>query len=837
MQKDNTRSEGSITGQLSELLEKEELSMFPNIKIHILSQSHIDLSWHWNDDEALEMVRKTFEGHLDLLDKYPDFTFMQSQLSVYKWIEEYYPDLFARVTDMIKAGRWIVVGGQWVEPAEQIISSESMARQLVMGQLYSKEKFGVFSTVGWSPDDGGHDPAKPQLFKSAGINAFIFKRPREKIFKLPQIPFLWEGLDGTKIVALRNNNKGIGLPQVSEGYIIEKDQTQLSALVRLNKEKNISHICAALGVGDTGGVNHYQDLEYIQKCEVFYSTPTAFFAEINKNTDKLETVKGTLPTMFTGTFTTHQDYKQFNRQVEDALYDCEVLNVISWLGGNGFKSSFKDVWEKLLFNQFHDIAWGATTTNVDDAVLVDLKYCKRKLKKIRDKLSIGIGRNCKFTEEVGAVNWIVFNTLPWEREGIVAFEFESGLHSLNNGQLGLFDQQNNYLGEIIRRGSPRIKQNFRTEPVMAKVPKIPGCGHKTFKIKNIPTKNSTFPAQLSVINNNYFYIEMNPATGGIRSLFDKTLNRELIKQGEDICLWKIYEEGCYNLEYGVKHKAWELGCTGKVDMAKKISVPELVESNSIYNMIRSEHCFGQSVFKQKIFVYNDMPLIEVQVEVDWHELETLARLEFPLAFDDVEIIADTQFGSKKIKAEGEEFAARNWVALQSTKDNFGVAIFNDSIYGHSCTGSNLRLSVIRSSTYPSECSDKGSFKFRYAIVPFKGDVTEAKIPARANEFYRSLFGKQIHSSIGKAADEKSFISWERRSIIPSAIKATENGEGIVVRAYECCGKHIKWDFCINSSFKTSIQECNLIEQPIGKREMSSLEVKPYMIKNILIKKK
>jgi alpha-mannosidase len=836
MQIDETKNEGAVVGSLFQQLNDEKYDTVKGASIHVIPQSHIDLSWHWNDDEALEMVRLTFEGHIELLENNHGYTYAQSQLVAYEWIEEFYPDLFNRLKKLIKEGRWVIVGGQWVEAAEMIISAESLARQFLIAQHYAREKFGVTALTAWSPDDGGHEANVPQLYKLAEIKNFIFKRPREKVFTLPQIPFRWEGLDGTEMLSLRCNNKGVGLPSVSEGYQLPEGVSDLFELLKLNREKNISHILGSMGVGDTGGVNTMHDMHDFKDCKIKYSSPESYFNIVRNSENKLDTVKHEMPSLFDGSFTTHQDFKQLNRTIEDMLYDFEALKAMSLLNGNETNNvETVPIWKALLFNQFHDIAWGALTQDVDESVLLDLKHSKRTLKKMLRKQIFTIGRQSQFDDENG-MTWIVFNTLPWARGGVVKTQFESGLYELGDGALGLYDLENNYLCEIVRRGEARTKQNFRSETVVVNVPEIPAMGYRIFKIKSISETQYPFQSVLNYAENQFVRVEVNPATGFISSLVDKKSGKELVADNDEIAKWQLYEEGFYRLDYGIKHNAWKLGCTGKVDTPEKASVPELVECNNVYKMIRTEHQYKNSSFKQEIFVYNDSPIIEIEVEVDWHESETLARLEFPFALNQPNLVADTKFGSLERPCDGDEFAARNWVAL--TEESRGVGIFNNSLYGHSCIDNTLRLSVIRSSSYPSPQSDQGVFRFRYAIMPFNGAMSENNICAGANKFFRPLFAEVIHSSIGNNPTEKSFVSWESENIVPSSIKPAENGEGIVVRSFESNGSSENWQIKMPDDYDLSVQECNVLEDEnddkVDLKDYIS-KMKPFMIKNLIIK--
>ena len=128
------------------------------------------------------MVRHTFAGHARKLEENCGFTYAQSQLHAYSLIETYFPELFGKIKKLIAENRWEVVGGQWVEPGETLVSSEALARQFLYGQKYCMEHFGKTCEVAWSPDDSSHSFNMPQLYKLAGLKYLVFKRPTRKIF-------------------------------------------------------------------------------------------------------------------------------------------------------------------------------------------------------------------------------------------------------------------------------------------------------------------------------------------------------------------------------------------------------------------------------------------------------------------------------------------------------------------------------------------------------------------------------------------------------------------------------------------------------------------------------
>ena len=148
-------------------------------------------------------VLQTFRAAADRLDEDPDLTFTASSASYYRWVMETSPELFARIRLLVAAGRWIVTGGQWVEPDCNLPAGESVCRQLLYGQRFLAEHLGVTAGIGYNVDSFGHAGSLPQLLAASGIGAYVFMRPGPEEKDLPSPAFRWRGTDGTELPAYR----------------------------------------------------------------------------------------------------------------------------------------------------------------------------------------------------------------------------------------------------------------------------------------------------------------------------------------------------------------------------------------------------------------------------------------------------------------------------------------------------------------------------------------------------------------------------------------------------------------------------------------------------------
>jgi len=146
-------------------------------KIHLIGNAHIDIFWLWKWEEGFQEIRSTFASALDRINEHNEFIFSSACAYYYSLVEETDPGLFKRIQEAVKAGRWRIVGGWWLQPDCNAPAGESYVRQGLYAQRYFKEKFGVMSVLGYNVDSFGHNANLPQIFKKSGMDSYVFMRP------------------------------------------------------------------------------------------------------------------------------------------------------------------------------------------------------------------------------------------------------------------------------------------------------------------------------------------------------------------------------------------------------------------------------------------------------------------------------------------------------------------------------------------------------------------------------------------------------------------------------------------------------------------------------------
>ncbi len=162
--------------------------------------AHIDSAWLWPVRETIRKCARTFSNVVALMDEDPGFVFSCSSAQQLAWIKEFYPELFGRIREKVKAGQFVPVGGMWVESDTNMPGGEAMARQFLEGKSFFLAEFGVECQEAWLPDTFGYSAALPQIVKAAGSRWFLTQKISwNQVNRMPHHTFNWEGIDGTRL--------------------------------------------------------------------------------------------------------------------------------------------------------------------------------------------------------------------------------------------------------------------------------------------------------------------------------------------------------------------------------------------------------------------------------------------------------------------------------------------------------------------------------------------------------------------------------------------------------------------------------------------------------------
>lgn len=306
--------------------------------VHLVCNAHIDPVWKWPWEEGAREAISTFHTAADLLEAYPEFIFTHNESVLYEWVELYDPPLFERIRALVRAGRWHISGGWYLQPDVNLPGGETLVRCILEGRRYFDEKFNVRPSVAYNFDSFGHAGSLPQLLAQSGFRLYIHCRPVVRQLALPAPLYRWQGPDGTTVLALRP--AGVFYCTPNREYSVERqDAVQQArtgiALARASGQD----VLVPWGLGDHGGGPTRDDLDAFRALfeemagadvEVRHSTPEAFLERVLVQAETYPLVTGEIQRTAPGCYTSVAPIKRRMRQGEALLASAERWAAIAW---------------------------------------------------------------------------------------------------------------------------------------------------------------------------------------------------------------------------------------------------------------------------------------------------------------------------------------------------------------------------------------------------------------------------------------------------------------------------------------------------------------------------
>jgi len=332
-------------------------------RVIAVGHAHIDSAWLWPVRETIRKVARTFANVLELMEEYPEFRFVASSAQQYQWLKDGYPELFERLRTRVAEGRFLPVGGMWVEADTNLPGGEAMARQFVAGKGFFLREFGVEPQEVWLPDSFGYSAGLPQIVAAAGSRYFLTQKTSwNETNTMPHHSFLWEGIDGTRVFT--------HFPPV-DTYTAELSAAELARAERQHAERGWSDLSLVpYGYGDGGGgptremvetARRTADLEGSPVVEL--ATPIEFFQRAEAELIEPAVWSGELYLEFhRGTYTSQARTKLGNRRSEHLLREAELWATTAAVraGAEYPAEELRTAWETVLLQQFHDILPGSS---------------------------------------------------------------------------------------------------------------------------------------------------------------------------------------------------------------------------------------------------------------------------------------------------------------------------------------------------------------------------------------------------------------------------------------------------------------------------------------------
>lgn len=825
--------EGSSIQDIEDHLQRDVWQIGGNAEglEHMVGQSHIDIAWLWPVRETVRKTSRTFSTVDRLMDEYPDYDFAQSQPLLFAFLKENDPELFARVKARIQEGRWELVGGMWVEPDLNIPSGESLMRQMLYGQQFYQTEFGKTSNIEWLPDTFGYCASLPQILKHGGIEYFMTTKLGWNDTNLfPYDLFHWVGIDGTPMLSYLNHG-------VNENTLPKDihDHWQSYREKAKHPEQMLLY-----GHGDGGGGVTREMLEYIERSDLMvgqpasrYSTAARFFAGIRQAQPKLPEWHGDLYLeLHRGTYTTHARNKRHNRKAEVLYREAELWSALAFKsmdksGEQQVRSALHEGWKLILLNQFHDIIPGSAITEAYETSEKEYSRIFEQGNTVLNQSAEHLALRVNTEANVEGTPYVVYNSLGWNRSAVIHLEKDTQM------SFTAYDAFGTELSADVVEGGVAIR-----------VPDIPAFGYTTIWLKPTGAADNTVPqvepdkSLTDTWETEFYKISFNEQ-GEISSLYDKTADREIVKQGQPANQFQFFHDR------PTLWDAWDLDDRYEEQVAGAVQLIEkrVVLTGSVKDVLRFRWKIHQSEITQDLVLYHEDRRIDFCTRVSWNESHKLLKVSFPVDVVTDKATYEIPFGTlerpthRNTSWEQAQYEVCGHRFVDVSEHGYGVSLLNDCKYGYDVQGSTIRLSLLRAPKWPDETADLGEHEFTYSLYPHQGDWRTAHTLRAAAELNQEVPMRETVRRSGELPATGSLLELDSRYVVLDTVKPAEDGIGIVLRFYESAGGRekvtLKWPYALKKAYLSNALEEQGEELSAAEGQME-LNFAPYEIITVII---
>ena len=806
--------------------------------VSAIGHTHIDIAWLWTVEQTREKVLRSFSTVLRLMEQYPDYKFMSSQPILYQFVKEQEPEMYEKIKERIREGRWEVDGAMWLEADCNLTGGESLVRQIIKGHRFFLEEFGKESKSLWLPDVFGYSAALPQILKKSGIPYFMTtKIAWNQYDQLPNDTFIWKGIDGSEVFAFMPTTTDYDKDQgLNISFSDTRNTTTYTGIVNPNmalgtfkrfQNRDLTEDTLMLfGFGDGGGGPTKEMLESAERLKYGIPGIPKIRQEFEQDYfDRTYEKIHDLPDMPTwdgelyfeyhrGTLTSMARNKRSNRKNEILYTQMETASCMAGIEKDEQLQNVLDKgWDILLINQFHDIVPGSSIKPVYEQT--DKEYHeieeagKEELNRV---VSAAVGRLSMEKEGV-----VVMNTQGYERDDLVVLDDGTEIPRL-----------------VDEDGKNVPAQKTADGRYLLYVSHIPPLGYKKLYETEELLEESTGKEWDYTFENPFIKVCFNEKME-ITSLYEKEAEKELIQEGRCGNVLRTYEDRPMqwdNWDIDVFYQRKPYG-------ADWYPPAKVIENGEVRMVVEFECGFLDSTVTQQVCLYHQIPRIDFRTKADWKTHHVILKTHFPVDVNTTRASYEIQFGNVERETTNNyswdtakfEACGHKWADL--SENSSGISLLNDCKYGYGIKKGDMSLTLIKSGTYPNEDADIGEHEFTYSIYPHAGRWQEAKTVEMAYNLNVPMLAKRTGRQEGCGGEYESFLKCSQESCFVEVIKKAEDGNGVIVRMYENKNNRVRAQ--IQTAYPIAhVYECNLLEEneeelTAGKNCFETV-FKPYEIK-------
>lgn len=788
--------------------------------IYLICNAHLDPVWMWEKDEGVAEVLSTYRVAADFCEEYPDFVFNHNESVLYEWVEEYDPALFARIQKLVKAGRWSIIGGFYLQPDCNMPSGEAMVRQALVGRNYFQEKFGVVPRVAINFDSFGHSRGLAQILNKAGYEAYMVCRPVQSNCPLPADDFRWQGYDGSEVLVHRGFNS----------YESHRGEADLKIQGYIDAHPDKEPGLVLWGIGNHGGGPSRVDYARISdlakrlsdQYQFHHSAPEAYFKALldTVGRENLPVVAKPLHYHSVGCYTSQIRIKQTYRHLESMLLKVEKMMSAAALNGlcDYPEAEFEEAQKDMLFTQFHDILPGSSIASAEKAALRQLDHGIEILERLKIKAFLLLQRSEERAGD-GVIPVFVYNPHPVPVRATIECEFN--LPDQNVDATKWSFPRVYCDGKPIPCQVEHEESNFnvdwRKRIVFTADLKPSAMNRFECRVElwdHEPVRSLHAENGVIAFRTDDLAVDINCATGAIDRYAVHGV--DMLKAGaltplvmdDDYDSWgntrKDYRDlsGHFTLMTPEEGTAYS-GIEGAV-----VDSVRVLEDGEIRSIVEAVLKYNRSAMTVRYYLPKQGTELGVAIQVNWDEKMKALKLQVPTTLQNTKYIGQVMYGRDTLPNDGMEVVSQRYAAVVSEQDNLAVSIITDGTYGSDCCDGEARMTMLRSPGYSAGCSDfsrrkplvmeqdrcnqfmdQGIREFHFWINAGPADDRLDRVETEAIIHHETPFALSCFPDRQQPADSiKPLVELDNDVVQMTAFKRFYRGEDYLIRLFEPTGQ-------------------------------------------------
>jgi len=773
---------------------------------HLIPNAHLDPVWLWDWREGLNEGIITTRTVLDLMDEFPDLTFVRGEAALYRHIEEHDPVTFDRVKRMVEAGRWDVVGGTWIQPDTNMTATETFLRHFALGQAYFKDRFGLTPRVAWAADSFGHSAGLPEILAASGMEGFSFSRPSQNVLPLPKTAFWWEGMGGSRILSYRVPPCG--------WYGMERGEMtrRLDGSLKVANQSGLRNVGVYMGLGNHGGgptrrqiLDAYEWANAHPEVEVRFSTLHGLLDAVRAEAKQhgegfLPVHRGELNFCLRGCYASQLGFKTLYRKAEAMVNRAERVDSLVAAHFNCKPADLQSAWEAVLFSSFHDILPGSSIERAYDDQREWLGGAVHATSRVEHAALNALTAHLDTRVELpegdfpGPAVLAIFNPHPHEYRGPIELEA-----SLDYRPIWPYANRPDELPVELRGPDKKPlpyqmiateHSSLRTLPWrkrMVLTTTIPPLGWSVFEMQWLeearkPKSSATVRAEGHTITNGIYTVTAEKGATGVqvflrgKSVFGGA-GLKIIPVEDPWGSWGNMEELPEAMNLSDIRQLWSL------------TQVEAIESGPERASLRVRMEGGSSCLDLTFSLCRNRRAVDVSARLFWNERSARLKLVMPVCATSAEYEVP---GATVRRGELGEVPGGRWVRTFGGKLGFA----SDALYCFDLTQGDLRATLVRASRYANDvktapdaehrlpATDLGEHRFRFLLTP-----GGKELPCLAAELEMPPLTVTVAPHPGNLPRTGSLASLTPETFRLLAIKPSQDGHGWVLRVQETAGKN------------------------------------------------